>query len=168
MDADEKATKDEPQLGEIARRCLESVPATDETGTKKAVTAEAGTGTKGRHMASKTRKKAPDMDIDLLSAKLTLAVVGTSDPERQRLLDRMLTDENSCRGVGIAQDWDGPSDDVMVMALMKDGWHQAGSLAPEDAEAISEVVGVVSIVDWDVHRYLDGRPLGLRINVSIS
>lgn len=126
--------------------------------------AENETGTKGRHMASNTRKRT----LDMLSAKLTLAVVGTSDPERQRLLDRMLTDENSCRGVGIAQDWDDPSDDVMVMALMKDGWHQAGSLAPEDAEAISEVAGAVSIVGWDVHRYLDGRPLGLRIHVSIS
>lgn len=142
MDADEKETKDEPQLGEIARRYLESVLAADETGTKKA--------------------------FDVFSAKLTLAVVGTSGPERQKLLDKMLTDENSCRGVGIAQDWDDPSDDVMVMALMKDGWHQAGSLAPEDAEAISEVAGAVSIVGWDVHRYLDGRPLGLRIHVSIS
>lgn len=142
MDADEKETKDEPQLGEIARRYLKSVLAADETGTKKA--------------------------FDVFSAKLTLAVVGTSGPERQKLLDRMLTDENSCRGVGIAQDWDDPSDDVMVMALMKDGWHQAGSLAPEDAEAISEVAGAVSIVGWDVHRYLDGRPLGLRIHVSIS
>ena len=144
MGADEKATKDEPQLGEIARRYLESVLAENET--------------------SKTKKKA----FDVFSAKLTLDVAGTSGPERQRLLDRMLTDENSCRGVGIAQDWDGPSDDVMVMALMKDGWHQAGSLAPEDVEAISEVAGAVSIVDWDVDRYLDGRPLGLRIHVSIS
>lgn len=125
--------------------------------------AENETGTKGRHMASNTRKRT----LDMLSAKLTLAVTGTSDPERQRLLDRMLTDENSCRGVGLAEDWD-DSGDMMVMALMKDGWHLAGSLAPEDAETISEVAGVVSIVDWDVHRYLDGRPLGLRIHVSIA
>lgn len=137
--------------------------AKDEAGTKKAVTAEAGTGTKGRHMASKTKKR----NLDMLSAKLTLAVVGTSDPERQRLLDRMLDDWPVCRGMGLAEDW-ADSGDMMVMALMEDGWHQAGSLAPEDVETISQFHGAVSIVDWYVDRYLDGRPLGLRIHVSIS
>lgn len=125
--------------------------------------AENETGTKGRHMASKTKKR----NLDMLSAKLTLAVVGTSDPERQRLLDRMLDDWPVCRGMGLAWNPDDPGD-VMVMALMEDGWQQAGSLAPEDAEAISQIPGAVSIVDWYVDRYLDGRPLGLRINVSIA
>ena len=130
--------------------------------------AQTGTGTKGRHMAARARKKAPDMGIDLFSAKLTFDVAGTRHPECQRLLDRILDDWPVCRGMGLAWNPDDPGD-VMVMALMKEGWQQAGTLSPEDAETISEVAGgVVSIVDWYVDRYLDGRPLGLRINVSIA
>ena len=183
MDADEKATKDEPQLGEIARRYLESVLAKDETGTKEAAMAEAGTGTK-RRAKPKADDKVLDIDFGaMLSANLTLMVTGTSyDEDRQDLLDRIRY--GGCLGIGLYQ-YPGDHSCVIVMALMCEGWRIVGHLRRRDALAIERVVNRdsskdscrqtvqalgsrVQVLDWEVVNGHGSRNRWLRIRVSIS
>lgn len=185
MGTDEKATKDEPQLGEIARRYLESVHvlAADETGTKKAVATENGTGTK-RRAEHKADDKVLDIDFGaMFSANLTLMAVGTSDDEdRQDLLDRIR--HGGCLGIGLYQ-YPGDHSCVMVMALMHEGWRIVGHLRRRDALAIESVVNRdsskdryrqtvqalgsrVQVLDWEVVNGYGGRNRWLRIHVSIS
>lgn len=171
MDADEKETKDEPQLGEIAQRYLESVLAKDETGTK-------------RRAKPKVDDKVIDIDFGaMFSANLTLTVTGTSyDEDRQDLLERIR--HGGCLGIGLYQ-YPGDHSCVMVMALMFEGWRIVGHLRRRDALALEKVVNRdssedsyrqtvqalgsrVQVLDWEVVNGYNSRNRWLRIRVSIS
>lgn len=164
MDADEKATKDEPLAGEIARRYLEYMLAVDETSAK---------DTRSDGCMEPERETFHDPLLgEMLGAKLKLIVTGTQIKKSQRILAEMSRyGEYGCDGVGLLRD---PDDHrrITVMVLMRDGWYQVGTLAPRNARAISQAIdkgaSKVQVTDWKVFGGHADKPYQLRIHVSIS